>query len=89
LSGLRDMSLIETPPSDRLAIQTQVVQSSDAVIKSAIELELSRGGQVFFIHNRVESIESIAAAGQATGAAGPHGGRPRPDERKRNGARHA
>ena len=61
LSGLRDMSLIETPPSDRLAIQTQVVQSSDSVIKSAIELELSRGGQVFFIHNRVESIDTIAA----------------------------
>ena len=61
LSGLRDMSLIETPPSDRLAIQTQVVQASDAVIKSAIELELSRGGQVFFIHNRVESIDTIAA----------------------------
>ncbi len=61
LSGLRDMSLIETPPSDRLAIQTQVVQSSDAVIKSAIDLELTRGGQVFFIHNRVESIETIAA----------------------------
>jgi transcription-repair coupling factor (superfamily II helicase) len=61
LSGLRDMSLIETPPSDRLAIQTQVVQSSDSVIKSAIDLELSRGGQVFFIHNRVESIETIAA----------------------------
>jgi transcription-repair coupling factor (superfamily II helicase) len=61
LSGLRDMSLIETPPSDRLAIQTQVVQSSDAVIASAIELELARGGQIFFIHNRVESIETIAA----------------------------
>ena len=61
LSGLRDMSLIETAPSDRLAIQTQVVQSSDSVIKSAIELELSRGGQIFFIHNRVESIETIAA----------------------------
>ena len=61
LSGVRDMSLIETPPIDRLAIQTQVVQSSDAVIKSAIELELSRGGQIFFIHNRVESIETIAA----------------------------
>ena len=61
LSGLRDMSLIETPPSDRLAIQTQVAQSSDAVIKSAIELELARGGQIFFIHNRVESITTIAA----------------------------
>ena len=61
LSGLRDMSLIETPPSDRLAIQTQVVQFSENVIKSAIELELARGGQVFFIHNRVESIDTIAA----------------------------
>src|SRR5215203_4736444 len=61
LSGMRDMSLIETPPRDRLAIHTQVVQFSDNVIKSAIELELSRGGQVFFIHNRVETIETVAA----------------------------
>ena len=61
LSGMRDMSLIETPPRDRLAIQTQVAQFSDNVIKAAIELELSRGGQVFFIHNRVETIETIAA----------------------------
>jgi transcription-repair coupling factor (superfamily II helicase) len=61
LSGLRDMSLIETPPRDRLAIQTQVVQFSDPVIKSAIELELARGGQVFFVHNRVETIETVAA----------------------------
>lgn len=61
LSGMRDMSLIETPPRDRLAIQTQVVQFSDTVIKAAIDLELSRGGQVFFIHNRVETIETVAA----------------------------
>jgi len=61
LSGLRDMSLIETPPRDRLAIQTQVVQFSENVIKSAIDLELARGGQVFLIHNRVETIETIAA----------------------------
>ena len=61
LTGMRDMSLIETPPRDRLAIQTQVVQFSDSVIKAAIELELSRGGQVFFIHNRVETIETVAA----------------------------
>ncbi|MBA3512912.1 MAG: transcription-repair coupling factor [Pyrinomonadaceae bacterium] len=60
LTGLRDMSLIETPPRDRLAIQTQVVQFSENVIKSAIELELGRSGQVFFIHNRVETIETIA-----------------------------
>ena len=61
LSGMRDMSLIETPPRDRLAIQTQVVQFSETVIKSAIDLELSRGGQVFFIHNRVETIDTVAA----------------------------
>ncbi|MBA2524517.1 MAG: transcription-repair coupling factor [Pyrinomonadaceae bacterium] len=61
LTGLRDMSLIETPPRDRLAIQTQVVQFSENVIKSAMELELGRGGQAFFIHNRVETIETVAA----------------------------
>lgn len=61
LMGLRDMSVIETPPRDRLAINTQVVQFSESIIKSAIELELARRGQVFFIHNRVESIETIAA----------------------------
>ncbi|HEV2801284.1 MAG TPA: transcription-repair coupling factor [Pyrinomonadaceae bacterium] len=61
LMGLRDMSVIETPPRDRLAIQTQVVQFGESVIKSAIELELGRGGQVFFIHNRVETIDTIAA----------------------------
>lgn len=61
LLGMRDMSVIETPPRDRLAINTQVVQFNESVIKSAIELELSRGGQVFFIHNRVETIYTIAA----------------------------
>ncbi|MEO7660094.1 MAG: transcription-repair coupling factor, partial [Pyrinomonadaceae bacterium] len=61
LLGMRDMSVIETPPRDRLAINTQVVQFSEGVIRSAIELELARNGQVFFIHNRVESIQSIAA----------------------------
>jgi transcription-repair coupling factor (superfamily II helicase) len=61
LTGLRDMSLIETPPRNRLAIQTQVVQFSENVVKSAMELELARGGQIFFIHNRVETIETIAA----------------------------
>lgn len=61
LLGMRDMSVIETPPRDRLAINTQVVQFSESVIRSAIELEMSRNGQVFFIHNRVESIQAIAA----------------------------
>lgn len=61
LLGMRDMSVIETPPRDRLAINTQVVQFSENVIKSAIELELARNGQIFFIHNRVETITAIAA----------------------------
>ena len=61
LTGMRDMSVIETAPLDRLAINTQVVQFGENVIKSAIELEMARGGQVFFIHNRVETIEAVAA----------------------------
>jgi len=61
LLGMRDLSVIETPPRDRLAISTQVVQFSDTVIRSAIDLEMARGGQIFFIHNRVETIETIAA----------------------------
>ncbi|HXF43522.1 MAG TPA: transcription-repair coupling factor, partial [Pyrinomonadaceae bacterium] len=61
LVGIRDMSIIETPPRDRLAINTQVAQFSESIIRSAIELELARDGQVFFIHNRVETIESVAA----------------------------
>jgi transcription-repair coupling factor (superfamily II helicase) len=60
LVGLRDMSLIETPPRDRLAIQTTVTPFSEEIVKRAIENELAREGQVFFIHNRVESIYSLA-----------------------------
>jgi transcription-repair coupling factor (superfamily II helicase) len=61
LVGLRDMSVIETPPKDRLAIQTVVAPFSEPIIRKAIVEELERRGQVFFIHNRVESIYSIAA----------------------------
>lgn len=61
LVGLRDMSLIETPPRDRLAIQTNVSPFREDLIKHAIENELAREGQVYFIHNRVESIYSLAA----------------------------
>ncbi|MBI3951484.1 MAG: transcription-repair coupling factor, partial [Acidobacteria bacterium] len=60
LMGLKPMSVIETPPSDRLAIQTVFAPFSHSVIKAAIERELERDGQVFFIHNRVESICTIA-----------------------------
>jgi transcription-repair coupling factor (superfamily II helicase) len=61
LVGLRDMSIIETPPKDRMAIQTVVARFDEKIIRSAIEVELERGGQVFFVHNRVESIYEIAA----------------------------
>jgi transcription-repair coupling factor (superfamily II helicase) len=59
LVGIRDMSVIETPPKDRLAIQTIVVKFDAPVITRAIRQELARGGQVFFVHNRVESIYSM------------------------------
>ncbi len=61
LMGLRDMSTIETPPKNRLAIQTSVLKFSRDVIRSAIELELARKGQIYFVHNRVDSIHSMAA----------------------------
>jgi transcription-repair coupling factor (superfamily II helicase) len=59
LAGIRDMSIIETPPKDRLAIQTNVVKFDGAVIARAIRTELERGGQVYLVHNRVESIYSL------------------------------
>jgi transcription-repair coupling factor (superfamily II helicase) len=59
LVGIRDMSIIETPPKDRLSIQTNVVKFDQAVIGRAIRNELQRSGQVYFVHNRVESIFSI------------------------------
>jgi transcription-repair coupling factor (superfamily II helicase) len=59
LVGIRDMSVIETPPKDRLAIQTNVVKFDADVIARAIRNELMRNGQVFFIHNRIESIFSM------------------------------
>jgi len=59
LVGIRDMSIIETPPKDRLSIQTNVVKFDAPVIERAIRSELARGGQIYFVHNRVESIFSI------------------------------
>jgi transcription-repair coupling factor (superfamily II helicase) len=61
LLGLRDMSVIETPPKDRMAIQTVVAAWDEKLLRSAIEKELERGGQVYFVHNRVESIYDIAS----------------------------
>jgi transcription-repair coupling factor (superfamily II helicase) len=61
LLGLRDLSVIETPPKDRLSIHTVVAPFSPDMIKSSIELELARGGQVYFVHNRIDSIWHRAA----------------------------
>ncbi len=60
LSGVRDMSVIETPPLDRLAVETVIRRFSKGVIREALERELARGGQVFFVHNRVQSLPSMA-----------------------------
>jgi transcription-repair coupling factor (superfamily II helicase) len=61
LIGLRDMSVIETPPKDRMAIQTIVAKFDEKLVRTAIEMELERGGQIFFVHNRVETIYDLAA----------------------------
>ncbi len=60
LVGVRDMSVIETPPEDRLPIQTRVAEASAGLVRDAVLRELDRGGQVFFVHNRVETIEAQA-----------------------------
>src|SRR5258708_18088780 len=57
--GIRDIPVIETQPKDRLAIQTAVVPFSDDFIREAIEFEVGRGGQIFFVHNRGESIYAM------------------------------
>jgi transcription-repair coupling factor (superfamily II helicase) len=61
LGGLRELSLIATPPAERLAIKTFVTEWSDATIREAILRELRRGGQVYFVHNEVKDIEKVAA----------------------------
>ncbi len=61
LSGIRDISAINTPPKSRLPVQTYVCEQTDALLKDAIERELNRGGQVFLLYNRVETIEKFSA----------------------------
>ncbi|MEK7377298.1 MAG: TRCF domain-containing protein, partial [Candidatus Binatota bacterium] len=60
LIGIRDMSIIETPPLDRLAIHTYITRYDEGVIRDAVLREIQRGGQVFFLHNRVETISRMA-----------------------------
>ncbi len=61
MSGMRDLSIIATPPARRLAVKTFVRQSEDSVIREAVLREIMRGGQVYFLHNQVETIEKVAA----------------------------
>ena len=62
LSGIRDMSTIEIPPADRYPVQTFVTEHSNAILDDAIRREVARGGQVYYLHNRVETIDQCAAA---------------------------
>jgi transcription-repair coupling factor (superfamily II helicase) len=61
MASVRDLSIIDTPPAGRLSIRTQVVRSSDKLIREAILRELGRGGQIYFVHNRVETMERTGA----------------------------
>ncbi len=59
--GIRDISIINTPPEDRMAVYTRVARFSEEIVREAVRRELDRGGQVFFVHNRVRDIDRIAA----------------------------
>ena len=61
MSGIRDMSILETPPEERLPVKTYVLEYNDDILRDAIRRELSRGGQVYFLYNRVRSIEQMYA----------------------------
>jgi transcription-repair coupling factor (superfamily II helicase) len=61
VSGIRDLSLIQTPPENRLSIRTFVIRYDDEVIREAIQRELKRDGQVFFVHHRVQNIQAVAS----------------------------
>jgi transcription-repair coupling factor (superfamily II helicase) len=61
MTGIREMSIINTPPADRMAIRTYLCRPEDKIIREAVHRELGRGGQVFFVHNRVQNLASYAA----------------------------
>jgi transcription-repair coupling factor (superfamily II helicase) len=62
LAGVRDLSLIETPPKDRMAVETAIMPWNRTLVREAIEFEIERGGQVYYVYNRVESIEEMLAS---------------------------
>ena len=61
LAGIRDISTIQTPPEERLPVRTFLAEKSNDLIKEAIQREIDRGGQVFYLHNRVQSIQFVAS----------------------------
>ena len=81
MSGIRDMSVIEEAPQDRRPVQTYVLEHDNGILIDAIRRELRRGGQVYYLHNRVETIERCAAGLQMRTARGPGGLRPRQNDR--------
>ena len=85
LTGARDMSTIQTPPQDRLPVETIVAQYDERLIRDAIQREMNRGGQVFFLHNRVLTIETMAPNSNALLPKRAHRRRPRPDAQRRLG----
>ena len=87
LAGVRDLSVIETPPEDRLPIQTRVAEATAGLVRDAILRELDRGGQVFYVHNRVETIEAQAEQLRRLLPGRPDRRRPRPDGRGRTSRR--
>ncbi len=60
LAGVREMSTIESPPRDRMSVETQILPFAEDLVREAIEFELERGGQIYYVHNRVEDIEQIS-----------------------------
>ncbi len=68
LSGIRDMSTIEQPPFERQPIETYVLEYDEGIVSEAIRKELARGGQVYYLHNRVDTIDECAARKLIPGA---------------------
>ena len=87
LLGIRDISNLETAPADRLPIETRITRFDKELIRSAINRELNREGQVYFVHNRVMDIHAVASKIQSHRTGGPHRGRPRPTVGRRVGRR--
>ena len=87
LTGVRDISMIQTPPEERLSIVTHTGHFDEQLLRQAVLRELERGGQVFYVHNRVRSIEMVRGRLGKSGAGSALRRRPRPDARAHTGKR--